>query len=193
MIHMTCLIHLCAMIDSYLCHDSFLRTGITRSHHLHVWRISFMCAPHTIHMTCLIHLCAMTDSYVCHDSFWRTDITQSCHLHMWHISFIRVPWLIHMTCLIHTCAMIDSCVCHGSFLCAGISGPIIPECQFVCGYDVPCVPWRTHICTTTHLQWHYRCHHSRMPIHLRSSAPSPVMEFFFQKLARDSSYHIKSL
>ena len=44
---MPCLIHMCAMTYSHVCHDSWI------------------CLPS------LIHMCDMTQSYVCHDSFMR--------------------------------------------------------------------------------------------------------------------------
>jgi len=125
------LIHMCAMIHSYVCHDSLI------------------CVPW------LIHMCALTHSYVCHFLFicvpWLIDMCAMTHWYVCHDSFICVPWLIHM------CAMTRSYVCHDSFICVpwlvhmcAMTHSCVP--RFCVQYvdSCVCVPGLIHTCAMTH-------------------------------------------
>jgi len=129
---------LCDMPHSYVCRDVLICvpwlmcSGLAGV--IFVWHASFIRIPWLTHMCTMTyfpwhyrchhcvacHICAIAYSYVHHDPFAVASPLSSLydmpHLYMSRDLLICVPWLI----------------------CSGITGVIIPECQFICGPALHC-------------------------------------------------------
>jgi len=135
---MTWLVLMCAMISSYMCHESF------------------MCMPW------LIHLCDVTHSCVWHDSFihipWLILVYVMTYSYVYHDSFICTPWLIYTHAgNYHRCTLTHAYVWDDAFICVTwlIHIPNCPVHLIASAVSDGCVAWLIHTCDMTLLYvWH---------------------------------------
>jgi len=165
------IIHMCVIIDSYVCHKRFIRVTdawldecVCVTWLIYIFRCNANATrmPHS-HIESLIYIRDITHSYVWHDSFtyvsWPIHMCDMTHSYVWHDPFpcigameMQIEWLIHM------CVMTHSYVWHDSFIrvtwlihmytCNENANRM--NYSYVWRNPCICVTWLIHTCDVTH-------------------------------------------